>query len=266
MLPVRAAGAVLVVLQLHQGDLGTVGQPRDRPGVRVGLLELVDAAVDQHLLELLGRGLAVQVLGERGPVERGDQPEQLLREVGVGTRRGDTGVHGLAARGAERSLVDRLELAADGEQLRLPLPAVVDPVEPAVVQLVEHPQRQVQVVVGQRRGRAGCRACGSHGRGVEHDLAGEYVDEVGAQRAAGCGQVHGHSWCRYGSHRRYPSSRPSCRRPLRVAPRGLAPRGSRIWSSGVESGSSGSQRRTILDLPGGRKVSVVGRRLGSWRR
>ena len=51
-------------------------------------------------------------------------------------------------------LEHRLETGAQAERAEVPFPAFVDLVEPAVVQLVEHVQREMQVVVGQRVGGA----------------------------------------------------------------------------------------------------------------
>ena len=47
--PVGRAAAVLVRLDLHERGLRAADQARDRPGVRVGLPQLVDGAVDEQL-------------------------------------------------------------------------------------------------------------------------------------------------------------------------------------------------------------------------
>ena len=58
----RVAAAVLVGLDLDQRGLRAAAEPRQRPRVRVGLLELVGGAVDHELDELLERALALEVL------------------------------------------------------------------------------------------------------------------------------------------------------------------------------------------------------------
>jgi hypothetical protein len=63
-LRVHAVGppaAVLVGLDLHQRGLRRPGQARDRPRVRVGLLELVGRPVRQELEHLVARRLALDV-------------------------------------------------------------------------------------------------------------------------------------------------------------------------------------------------------------
>ena len=52
----------------------------------------------------------------------------------------------------------RLELPAQREQRRLPLPVVRDARQPAVVQLVAEVERELEVLVGERVGRTGTRA------------------------------------------------------------------------------------------------------------
>src|SRR6185295_17290719 len=58
---------------------------------------------------------------------------------------------------AQRGLEPLLERGAQGEQRRLPLPAVVDPAQPAVVQLVAEVERELEVLVGKGVGTGGQR-------------------------------------------------------------------------------------------------------------
>ncbi len=144
--PVRPAAAVLVVLQLHQRRLDRIGQARDGPRVRVGLLEVVDAPLHQELAHLLHRRRLVHVRRGGGPLDVLDHLEQPLGEVLAGSRVGRAGQ--LPERGLER----HLQGSAQRQQVRSPLQRGVHSLETAVVQLVEHPQRELEVVVGEHVG------------------------------------------------------------------------------------------------------------------
>jgi hypothetical protein len=171
---VGAAAAVLVGLDLDHRGLRRAAQPRERPRVRVGLLELVGGAVDDELEQLRARALALEVLGERRRVVLGLDGAQrdvhlLGRHVALGR----------ADRLDQPGLEVRLEASAERQQRRLPLPLLGDAVEAAVVQLVTEVERELEVLVGQR--------IGGHRRlGRVHcvRIAHERVEERVGQRAA----------------------------------------------------------------------------------
>ena len=84
----RVAAAVLVGLDLHQRRLRAAAQPRQRPRVRVGLLELVGRAVDDELEELLERAVALEVLRQRGRVVGGlDRAQREVHRAAAGRHR-----------------------------------------------------------------------------------------------------------------------------------------------------------------------------------
>ena len=143
-----AAAAVLVELDLEQGGLGPRREARDRPGVRIGLLQLVGGAVDDVLEHLLARPLRLQVAGERRPGVLGDDPLQGLADRGEldRLRRAATSSATAASKGT-------LQGREEGEQRRRPLPALVDPADAAVVELVGDVEGQLQVFVADRVGR-----------------------------------------------------------------------------------------------------------------
>ena len=62
--PAAVIDAVLAGLDPHQSLLGNAAQPRDDPGVRVGLLQLVRRTVHEVLLQLRHRGLVTDELGD----------------------------------------------------------------------------------------------------------------------------------------------------------------------------------------------------------
>jgi hypothetical protein len=146
------AAAVLVGLDLHQRGLRRTAQAGDRPGVRIGLLELVRRPVRQELEHLVGGRVALHVARQRrgfvGILDRAQRDVHLLRRG----RRADV-ADGIVQGGLEA----RLERAAQRQQGRLPLPALVDAGQPAVVQLVAAVQRELEVLVGERVGTGGQR-------------------------------------------------------------------------------------------------------------
>src|SRR6185369_17608742 len=99
------------------------GQARDRPAVRVGLLQLVEGAVDDELAEFLEPGLDLEISRERDPLvlrletEEGLPDPQRVDRVAL--------LDLLLEAAQERPL----EPPAEGDQLRAPLPAGVDPGE-----------------------------------------------------------------------------------------------------------------------------------------
>jgi hypothetical protein len=107
-----------------------------------------------ELAELLAGGAAAQVLRQRRAVVLGGHRHQMLGHGGggqvvrhrVGVRRRDRPQRGLQA---------VLGHAAQPDQVRMPLPAVVDAVPAAVREFVQQKQRQLQVLVGQQRGGVG---------------------------------------------------------------------------------------------------------------
>lgn len=114
--------------------------------MRVGFLEVVRRAQRRVLAQVLTGAFALKEVGHaRGVVAPGldEQPGQGL-------------VHGVALAagcgvpyGAEEPV---LQVAAQTQQVRVPLPPVVDPVEPLVVQLVQDVESQLQIVTeGVRR-------------------------------------------------------------------------------------------------------------------
>ena len=139
----RAAAAVLVVQELGQRRLGRPGEPRQYPGARVGLLEVVHRPHAQQVEDLLDRRLSTHVRRHRGALELLDHLEHRLSEVAVDGYTGEAG--------AQPALELGLEVGAYGQQARVPLGMVVGVVEAAVVQLVQGPQRQRGIgVVGRR--------------------------------------------------------------------------------------------------------------------
>ncbi len=156
--PLRPPAAVLVRLDLDERRLRPAAQPRQRPRVRIGLLELVGGAVDQELEHLVAVGLALDVARERRAVVL-DRAQGDVHRARLGHR------PDVADLRAQRGLERRLERGAQREQRRLPLPALVDARQPAVVQLVAAVQRELEVLVGDRVRPVGER------HGVEHGAA-----------------------------------------------------------------------------------------------
>ena len=146
---VGVAVAVLVGRDRDQVRLGLVVEPGQRPHRRVLLAHVVDRPLPQQRLDLVALGLALHEARQRLPAGVGGaQVEEDLGEVlaidqallrGLGEDPGPV---------APPLLEVVLEVGTHSQQRRVPLQGVVDTLEPAVVQLVEHPQRQGGVVVG----------------------------------------------------------------------------------------------------------------------
>ena len=139
------AAAVLVGLDLHERRLRRAVQARQRPRVRVGLLELVRRAVDDELEHLLERRVALDVARQRRRVVGvGDRAQREVHVLGPRRRRR----HAAPRRAARPRSRPRGRDA--GEQARLPLPRVGDAGQAAVVQLVAEVQRELEVLVAER--------------------------------------------------------------------------------------------------------------------
>ncbi len=161
---------------------GAPGQPRDRPRVRVGLLQLVGRAVDHELAHLLQLGPRLDPARQRRAVVVGDQPLQRradLRGVdqSAGAARPPAAAR-IAASNGRSSWARKASRPGSHSQ------SGSTPRDVAVVQLVAEVERELEVVVGQRL------------RGVDAQLAGvaqqrragrfdERVEEAFAERAAG---------------------------------------------------------------------------------
>ena len=76
MHPIRITATVLIGLDLDQGRLGRSGQARNRPRVRVGLLELVCGAVYDEFAKFVERGSSFDVGRERWGIVGLDELEQ----------------------------------------------------------------------------------------------------------------------------------------------------------------------------------------------
>ena len=177
------AAAVLVGLDLHERGLRRAAQTGDRPGVRIGLLELVGRAVHERT-----RGPARA--SPRPSTKRDSDGPSSASAIARSARSMSPGSAGAAGDGhgrTQRRLEGRLQAGAQAQQARVPLPALVDPGQPAVVQLVAEVERELQVVVrqrvvgraraaagGRRATRAGRRAGGPGARRrADHALRGE---------------------------------------------------------------------------------------------
>ena len=143
--PRRIAGAVLIGLDLHQRGLGRSRDPRDRPGVGVGLLQLVRGAVDHEFAKLLQRAADLEMLGQRGAVVLGGQPKEAVAHLArlAGVNRDFT---------AQPLLERLLEAGPERKHRRIPLEPIADSVERLVVELVAAIERQLQVLVAVRSG------------------------------------------------------------------------------------------------------------------
>ncbi len=134
------SSAELVGEDLDQRRLRRAVQPRDPPGVGIGLLQLVRGAVDDELAELVQVGVGGDVAGERGAVV---VPGEL------GERQADAAGLDLLDRAghlADRLLEAALELGPESQQRGLPLPVRIDEVEGAVVQLVGDVEGELAVL------------------------------------------------------------------------------------------------------------------------
>jgi hypothetical protein len=87
----RPAAAVLIRLHLEQRRLRQPGQARDRPATGVGLLQLVERAMNDELAKLIDPSLDLEVSGERDPfVTRLNAEEVIADLVGLHSHAGST--------------------------------------------------------------------------------------------------------------------------------------------------------------------------------
>ena len=101
--------------------------------------------MDHELDELLERALALEVLGERGcVVGLLDRAQREVHRAAAGRHRHVAPQVGLEA---------LLQLGPQREQGRLPLPAIVDAGQAAVMQLVAEVERELVVLGAVRLGR-----------------------------------------------------------------------------------------------------------------
>jgi hypothetical protein len=189
--PLRASSAVLVGLDLDEGGLRTAGEARDRPAVRVGFFERVQRALHEELAHLVDVGLAGDVARQARPRVGAGEGEQ---GGGDGVRRRLRSLrhrHGPAQLGLEGVL----EHAPRGEDVGVPLPALVDPGDAAVGEFLHGEQRALHVVVVDDHVRVGDGLVGDRdqGRGVtvllEHGAQGRSEGTArGGVRHGGLGQ------------------------------------------------------------------------------
>ncbi len=138
--------AVLLVLDLHHRRLRHAREPGDGEGVRIGLLQLVGRPVDGELPEVGRSTVLEEVPGDRrGAVGRQHRGDRLADGSRVDRDRSQLGT--------QSPDEAALELAAGREERGLPLPAVVDALEPLVGQFVTEVEGERLVVVGERVGR-----------------------------------------------------------------------------------------------------------------
>ena len=196
MHPLGASRPVLVGLDLHHRRLRRALETRNAPGVRIRLLELVRGPVDHELAKLLGRAADLEVLRKRRSVVIGGEVEERCADClrRTGRRLDRRGQHDL-----ERALEPR----AEPEYLGIPLEAVVDLRERAVVELVRRVERELEVLVAGSVGAADRDRTLASGQVREERLAG---------RPAGAGKVWGMP-----EHRPpdYPAATPASRRRRR---------------------------------------------------
>jgi len=87
---------------------------------------------------------------------------------------------------AKPVLEPSLEVAAEGDDDRVPFPRVVDVGEAAVRQLVDDVQREVEVVIGERIDGGLDRRCRARRLGLRRTRrTGERVEQPAAERAPG---------------------------------------------------------------------------------
>jgi hypothetical protein len=134
--------------------------------------------VDDELAELLERGALGDEARERWGVVGGDEVEDRLGDALwlARRRRPDLGDQPLEHR--------LLDARAESDQRRIPLAVVVDPVEPAVVELVREEEPELEVVVRER-------VPGPVRRRAERISAAKSLDQGFADRAPGLGYQHG---------------------------------------------------------------------------
>jgi hypothetical protein len=190
MEPLGTAAAELVGLDLRQRDLRPSVEARDRQRVWLILLELIGRAVDEELTELVDAGGALQVPRQRRAV---GSAEDLGEPLGNCAR-----VHALEGhRLPQRGFEPPLEAPPERQQGGFPFPLVVDLGKAAVVQFVEHVEREVQVLAAQRvvgRQRDGAELVRDLPEGAQHALrqrpAG--VRQAGAKAVTGRRVGHRH--------------------------------------------------------------------------
>ncbi len=128
-------------------------QPRDRPRVRVGLLELVGGPVNEEFLAparaWLGHARRSTATARARPPRR--------RSPAAPDRSPTPRLHGrdTAPLRAEPARSRSSSLTTQPEQRGIPFPAFIHAVESAVVELVAEVQRQMEVVIAQRVVRPG---------------------------------------------------------------------------------------------------------------
>ena len=138
------AAAVLVGLDLHERRLRRAAQPRQRPRVRVGLLELVRGAVDHELGHLAPGRLALDVAWTAREPSSASAIARSARSISSAASR----LGGRPDLARERLLELALEPGAELEQPGIPLPALVHARKPAVVELVAAVEGELEVLVG----------------------------------------------------------------------------------------------------------------------
>ena len=189
MHPLGSAAAVLVGLDLHERGLGAAGQPRNRPGVRIGLPQRVHRSQDQGFLGLLAGGLPGDVPGQAGAGVRGGEGEQGATD-GVDRGFGKLGHrHGVTQCGLEGVLED----AACRDHPGIPLETRIQLRKRAVGRRVEDEQAELDVVIPDHvvaRGD-GCGGEVGEGRGVVTATREDAEDGArqGAARREGDGGV-----------------------------------------------------------------------------
>lgn len=180
--PPRVAAPVLVRLDLDEGGFGASRETRDRPRVRVGLPERVDAALHEQLAQLRAIRLPRDEARQARPGGRGGQGEERGGDrVALGRGR-----LGKRCRGARGRLEGPLELGARGHEVEIPFPLRAERVEGTVGDRVEGEERELEVVVDDGIGRP---------RGLPGELrqrggrttrrARQEIEEGRAQRSAG---------------------------------------------------------------------------------
>jgi hypothetical protein len=147
--------------------------------MRVRLLQLIGRAVDDELADLLLGCLPFHVLGERWAfVGLGDRAEVEIHRRGIDRR---------FARRTDRLVEGRLEARFEShpkrDQRGVPLPPRIDAVEAPVGELVAGIQRQLEILVDERR-----RAVDRHRIELSW-VAGEPVQQKLADRPARLGEL-----------------------------------------------------------------------------
>ena len=196
---VRVARAVLVVLDGDERRLRRPVQPGDHPGLRVGLLEVVERAVRDVLAQLPELAVAAQV-PRRAPRPR--RARRAARRARAWRRRRCRRRAARPRAGPARTRARSRGAARAGPEL--PLAVVRDAGEAAVVQLVAAVEGELEVVaVG-----VGVGGVGAQGR-----LAAQRGEHRGRERPPGARQRRWVNARRCGA-----AEHGSPRRPGRVVP------------------------------------------------